>query len=42
MPFTLSEGIKESSYVTEKCQEEERVVSTGAERQELEPEEACQ
>lgn len=42
MLFTLSDGIKESSCVTEKCQEEGSVVSTGAERQELESEETCQ
>lgn len=38
MPFPLSEGIKESSFGTERCQEASRVVSIGAERQELKTE----
>lgn len=38
MPFPLSEGIKESSFGTERCQEVSRVVSIGAERQELKTE----
>lgn len=38
MPFPLSEGIKESSCGTERCQEASRVVSIGAERQELKSE----
>lgn len=38
MPFPLSEGIKESSFGTERCQEASRVVLIGAERQELKTE----
>jgi hypothetical protein len=39
MPFTLSEGSKASSSVSERCQEGSNVVSTGAESQELRSEE---